>query len=149
MNAYSRRVASVILLSAFVVGLSGERARANDTAQAKEKPKVAVRSLILKDRRGLQAGGSGATLFASQEEIAKLLNENAARELGGQVDFTKEQVVWVQWTTMGPPYGSLLHEIKEGEVVFYVQKPPGRVGTTPRMGHDFFAVPANVKVKVR
>src|SRR5262249_18019758 len=58
------------------------------------------------------------------EALVRLLGKRAADELGRQVDFPREKVVLVCWTSGGPPYGALRYEVGEAEVVFFVEGPP-------------------------
>ncbi len=78
---------------------------------------------------------------------APTLGKASAQGLIDLVDFNKEAIIFVSWTTSGPPDGFLTHEVKaDGSVQFYVQGPKGvnARGARARLGADFFAVPANV-----
>lgn len=129
-----------------------------------------VRTLTLKDpQRTLpEGGGSERLVFADAQALKKGLEERVlhkyekvfvkltaaertaiaermAGELGAQVDFSKERIVWVQWGTSGPPYGKLCHEIQEKKAVFYVQAPDAvERGERSKSGHGFFAVAAEL-----
>jgi hypothetical protein len=122
------------------------------TGQGKDKPDLTVRKLTVKaDPKGLPSGGTSVTVFTSQKEAAKVVGEGVAKQLADQVDFTKEQVAHVQWTTGGPPFGVLQHEVKKTgdaqEVVFYIQGPPAGAarGRALRLGNDYFAIPPKIK----
>lgn len=84
--------------------------------------------------------------------VEKLVGKDSAKSLVELVDFKKETIVLVSWTTSGPPEGVLKFEMKgQGEarmVQFYIQGPPGGGvrGQRARIGADFFAVPSNLKV---
>jgi hypothetical protein len=84
--------------------------------------------------------------------MEKLLGQDNAKALAGQVDFGKEKIVLVSWTTSGPPEGTLKYEVKgtgkDYRVTFYVQGPPGATirGQRARIAADFFAVPRNAVV---
>jgi hypothetical protein len=70
-----------------------------------------------------------------------------ATQLGSQVDFAKERIAWVAWSTGGPPDGKLLHETKGKDLVFFVQAPAETArGKRLYRANDFFAVPVNTKV---
>ncbi|MBY0525950.1 MAG: hypothetical protein K2R98_21330 [Gemmataceae bacterium] len=142
---------------------------------AADADKAPVRQLKFKTgQASLPMGGTQVVLFADAKELIKGLEERIkdkfvegkgfipatpeerkaiaeklAKELGEQVDFTKEQIAWVGWTTSGPPEGQLKHEIKDKEVIFYVQAPAANVrGQRARIGNDFFAVPAKLKAQI-
>jgi hypothetical protein len=95
-------------------------------------------------------GQSKLTTLADVAAVEKLVGKAEAKALIGQVDFAKEKIVLVSWTTGGPPEGKLRHEVtgagKDRRVTFYVQAPPGRGprGLRARIAADFFAVPADL-----
>ncbi len=97
-------------------------------------------------------GQSKLTRLADAEAVEKLVGQAAAKSLLDVVDFKKEAIVLVSWTTSGPPEGVLKHETKgdgaDRRVQFYVQGPPGAGarGQRARIGADFFAVPREAKV---
>src|SRR5262245_29067825 len=96
-------------------------------------------------------GQSKLTRLEDAEAVAKLLGDKGkaeAKALAAQVDFKKEALVLVSWTTSGPPDGVLKYEIKDKQIIFFVQGPPagGARGQRARIGADFFAVPRDAKV---
>jgi hypothetical protein len=97
-------------------------------------------------------GQSKLTALKDAAAVEKLVGKDAAKQLLDAVDFEKEQIVLVSWTTSGPPDGMLKHELKgtgkDRKVNFYVQGPPGAKvrGQRARLGADFFAVPAKMEV---
>jgi len=97
-------------------------------------------------------GMNKVTSLTDAEAVEKLLGKNNAKALIASVDFDKEQLVLVSWSTSGPPDGVLRHEMKgdakDRKVTFYVQGPPGGGvrGQRLRLGADFFAVPRSVTV---
>lgn len=96
-------------------------------------------------------GGQGkVTRFKDAEAVGALLGPSAGRMIKA-VDFEREAVVLVSWTTSGPPEGMLRYEVKdigaEAKVVFFVSAPAARIrGQRARIAADFFAVPAGAKV---
>lgn len=119
----------------------------------KGKEKVAVRELKFKpaDPTALFTigGQSKVTRLTDTEAVEKLVGKASAKGLTDLVDFNTEAIVFVSWTSSGPPDGVLRHEVKaDGTVQFYVQGPPGGGvrGQRARLGADFFAVPTQVKV---
>ena len=84
--------------------------------------------------------------------MEKLVGKDEAKALADQVDFDRDMIVHVSWTTSGPPEGMLKHEVKgtgeDRRLTFYVQGPPGvkARGQRARIGADFFAVPKNMAV---
>jgi len=97
-------------------------------------------------------GQNKLTILGSAAAVEKLLGKDTARLLVRLVDFDREKIVLVSWTTAGPPEGVLKHEIKgEGKnrrIVFYNQGPAGVQirGQRARMAADFFAVPKDMAV---
>lgn len=144
-----------------VISINLESHSLNTVVFAKDKPanneKAAVRELKI-DRKGLRPrfGRQGATIFASLDALDKAHGEKVSVQVKKQVDFTKEDVVVVNWTTGGPPFGTLKYEMKKAkvgmEVLFYVQGPkfpPGKPavrGRALKLGFDLFAVPKKIKV---
>jgi hypothetical protein len=60
-----------------------------------------------------QIGGqSKVTTLASAAALERLVGREDAKSLADQVDFEKEMIVLVSWTTSGPPEGVLSHEVK-------------------------------------
>lgn len=97
-------------------------------------------------------GQSKATKLADAAAVEKLVGKKAAKAIADMVDFDKETVVLVSWTTSGPPDGKLQHEIKgvgkERKVIFFVQGPGGNIrGQRARIGADLFVVTKNVPVE--
>jgi hypothetical protein len=97
-------------------------------------------------------GQSKLTTLTDAAAVEKLVGNDAAKALVALVDFKKEKLVLVSWTTGGPPDGVLKHEVKkEGKgrrLTFYVQGPIGakQRGARARIGADFFAVPTDINV---
>src|SRR5262249_25549104 len=96
-------------------------------------------------------GKSKLTRCDDADAVAKLLGEDGkaeARALAAQVDFKKEALVLISWTCSGPPDGVLKHEVKNKQIIFFVQGPPagGVRGRRARIGADFFAVPRDMKI---
>jgi hypothetical protein len=130
-------------------------AGAGTAAQDKDE-KIVVRplKLVVKDFAviGRIGGQNKLTTLADATAVEKLLGKDAAKSLGDQADFAKEQIVLVSWGTSGPPDGMLKHEIKgmdkDRKLIFYVQGPVGAMvrGQRLRLGADFFAVPKGVAV---
>ena len=129
---------------------------ANDTPAVKQdkEDKIDVRPLkfVPKDIKQIhQIGGKGMlTLLADAAAVEKLVAKEAAKGLIDQVDFDKEKIVFVSWSSGGPPFGTLEHEVqgkgKDRQLVFYVQGPfgpnaRGARGEGLRIGADFFACP--------
>jgi hypothetical protein len=120
-------------------------------AQGDNQEKIAVRPLkfVPKDPTiGFKIGGQGKlTRLADAEAVEKLVGRASAQALIDLVDFKKEAIVLVSWTTSGPPDGILTHEIKKEAITFFVQGPPGANprGGRARLGADFFAVPLTVQ----
>jgi uncharacterized SAM-binding protein YcdF (DUF218 family) len=96
-------------------------------------------------------GGQGkVTKLNDAEAVGALLGPSAGRIIKA-VDFGREAVALVSWTTSGPPEGMLRYEVKENgaeaKVVFFVSAPAARIrGQRARIAADFFAVPAGAKV---
>jgi hypothetical protein len=125
-------------------------------AQGDKDEKVAVRPLKFAPKDPsvvFGIGGQGKlTPLADAAAVEKLVGKDAAKMLVDAVDFEKEQIVLVSWTTSGPPDGKLAHEVtgagKDRKLNFYVQGPKDAKirGRRARLGTDFFAVPRNVAV---
>lgn len=128
-------------------------ARTEDAPKRAEETdgSITVRPLAFKPSEGdfyIRFGGqSKVTAIEDVVAVEKLLGRDSAKQLIDRVDFTKEKVVLVSWTTSGPPEGSLKHEVKgvrkERRLVFYVQGPADAQirGARARIAADFFAVP--------
>jgi len=77
-----------------------------------------------------------------------------APQLAKQVDFAKEQILFVRWSSSGPPFGTLRYDVKaEGKthvVEFHIQEPKAKVrGEALRIGADYFAVPKGINGRFR
>lgn len=117
---------------------------------------VPVRPLAFKpseDDFFIRFGGQNKlTIFETAAAMETLLGKEAAKDLASRVDFGKERVALVSWTTGGPPEGVLKHEFEgeggEQRLVFYVQGPRGVQfrGMRALIAADFFAVPKGVAV---
>ena len=125
-------------------------------AQGEKKDKIDIRPIKFtpKDPTVIFSlgGQSKITRLDSPEEVEKFIGKASAKGLIDLVDFGKESIVFVSWTTSGPPEGMLKYEVKGAganrAVNFFVQGPPGAKirGQRARLGADFFAVPKNVNV---
>jgi len=131
------------------VGTAGEK----DKKEGKEDKSVRSLKFAPKEPAIIFAigGKSKLTRCDDAEAVAKLLGDDgkaAAKALADQVDFKKEAIVLISWTTSGPPDGVLKHEMQDKQIIFYVQGPPagGVRGQRARIGADFFAVPRDAKV---
>ena len=98
-------------------------------------------------------GGQGKlTTLTDAAAVENLVGKDAAKALVALVDFEKEKLVFVSWTTSGPPEGVLKYEVKKAgkdrRLTFYIQGPVGvkARGQRARIGADFFAVPKNLEV---
>jgi hypothetical protein len=129
----------------------GAQGRPEEAVQ-KENSAPTVRQLkfVAKDPTAIfNLGGKGKlTRLADAEAVEKLVGKDAAKSLIDAVDFTKEAIVLVSWSTSGPPDGKLQHGLKDKNLQFYVQGPPGggARGQRLRIGADFFAVPRELNV---
>jgi hypothetical protein len=131
-------------------------AHANAQGDKGKEEKSVVKALQFKPKDPtaifMIGGQSKLTTLENAEAVEKLLGKDNAKDLVGQVDFAKEKIVLVSWTTAGPPEGKLQHEVKgadkDRKVTFYVQGPPGAKvrGQRARIGADFFAVPRDLPV---
>jgi hypothetical protein len=125
-------------------------------AQAGKDEKVVVRKLKFEPKNPrliFMIGGKGKlTTLEDAAGVEKLVGQDAAKALVDLVDFKKEKIVFVSWTTGGPPDGVLSHEVKgagkELKLNFYIQGPPAGNprGQRARLGADFFAVPRSATV---
>jgi type 1 glutamine amidotransferase len=94
----------------------------------------------------------GVKVVSDQKGLVKSFGEVIAKQIAGQIDFAKEDLVHVSWGSSGPPFGTLRSEIKEGKggrgITFYVEEPKVAVrGQAFRLGNDFFAVPKESQVR--
>ena len=122
-------------------------------AAAQDKDKFEVKPLQVKGLPFNVGGGKAVTTIKSKDELEKIAGKKAAQELAGQVDFQKQEIVFVSWTTSGPPFGKLEFEVigkdKDRVVEFYIREPNVKVrGQAARIGADFFAVPKETKVRL-
>jgi RNA polymerase sigma factor (sigma-70 family) len=97
----------------------------------------------------------GVSIFTTEKEAAAVVGDGIAKQLAEKVDFKKEKVAFVRWSSGGPPFDTLAPEVKktdDGYVVTFAQKSavkPGQPrGRALRMGRDYFAVPVAVKVNL-
>jgi hypothetical protein len=129
-------------------------AAAGLAAQGDEK--VIVRPVPFKPQDPaffFRVGGQGkVTTLADAAAVEKLVGKADAKVLADKVDFAREMLVLVSWTTSGPPEGVLKHEVKgagkDRRLTFYVQGPAGAKirGQRARIGADFFIVPRDIAV---
>lgn len=126
--------------------------RAGEVSAQGKAANVEVRALKLAPPRPPMtiytfAGRNEMISFANAEAIEKLMGKDTARGLVDAVDFSKEKIVLVSWTTSGPPDGVLRYQEKNGTIEFFVQGPGGVLrGERLRLGADFFAVPRDAEV---
>jgi hypothetical protein len=101
-------------------------------------------------------GGGGAQVFARPTLAAELggrvVSDGWRKErdaLAGKVDARRESLVFVRYSTSGPPYGELKYRLSRGkrEVEFYCQEPKGDRGEKGKAGAAFFAAPKGFEVK--
>jgi hypothetical protein len=76
----------------------------------------------------------------------------AAKKLAGLVDFKTEQVVFVRWQSVGPPFEILGHKVEKGKFGYTVHfhrmpQPATAVGQRKRFDSEFFALPASATVE--
>jgi len=126
----------------------------NADAQGDEKITVRMLKFTLKDPTvGFTIGGlSKLTKLTDAAAVETLVGKPSAKGLTDLVDFEKEMIVCVSWTTSGPPEGTLKYEVKgagkDRKLNFFVQGPSGAKirGQRARIAADFFAVPKGVNV---
>ena len=99
-------------------------------------------------------GGRKILALDTVQELEKLVGAKAAPQLAKQVDFAKERILFVSWSTSGPPFGTLKFEVKAEDkshvVEFCIQEPKAKVrGEALRLGADYFAVPKVVNGRFR
>jgi hypothetical protein len=84
-------------------------------------------------------------ILESAAKAKQSVSEEDAERLLARVDFEKEKVVYLFWSTGGPPFGVLKHEIQgkgeERRLVFYKEGPRGPRGRALRNNSNMFAVP--------
>ncbi len=143
------RIAGLVFLIA--IAASGILAAADEAKDDQVVRKLAVK-VDLPDL-GKLSTTRGATTIHSSEEAGKLFGEGIAKQIAGQIDFAKEDVVLIGWGKAGPPFAKLDYEIKdekEGKVIkFHLQQPKhSRMhGNVAMRVNDFFAVPKGAKVE--
>ena len=150
---YERRIEMFRTMGFFFLMATASSILAADDAAKDNSPirKVAVK-VDLPDLGKLSAS-RGITTFHSSEEAEKSLGEGIAKQIAGQIDFAKEDLVLVAWAKVGPPFATLAYEIKDekdGKVIrFHLQQPkPSRLhGNVAMRVTDFFAVPKGAKVE--
>jgi hypothetical protein len=153
MNTMIRVTAACMVgLASAVTFMAAEPSERTDGADAS----IAVRALTFKPtERPFNRFGGGTqpvTIMKDATAMEKLLGKDAAKELSARVDFTKEWVVRVIWSTGGPPDGRLEHEVQgngqDRRLVFYVQGPAGgqQRGARETCSADFFVIPKDVAV---
>jgi hypothetical protein len=132
--------------AAFVSGSASE-------VNAQRKGDIEVRQLKLAPTRPPMtiytfAGRNEMMSFPDLETLEKLMGKEAAAGLADQIDFNKEKIVLVSWSTPGPPDGVLRYQVKrDGTLEFFVEGPGGGMrGKRLRLSADFFAVPRDVEV---
>jgi hypothetical protein len=139
---------------AVALGLAADAGVAQD--KKAEKPEVRhVKFTPADPTLAFMIGGKGkVTVLMDAESVEKQFAKADAKMLADAVDFTKESLALVSWTTSGPPDGVLQHEFKgegkERKLTFYVQGPPGAKirGQRARIAFDFFVVPRDVAVSL-
>jgi len=119
-------------------------------AAADEKKPVQVRPLKLTGLRFMDTGQQ-VTVLKSTADVEKAAGKSAADQVAKLVNFDKEDVVLVRWTSSGPPFDSLEYEVKGNAVEFYLKDPTkgGIRGQALRLGADFFAVTKGATVTLR
>ncbi len=131
--------------SAFVLGLL---ALMPATSSAQDAVVVRALKFMPKDpTTAFKIGGQGKlTTCTDAAAVEALVGKDSAKALTDLVDFAKEDLVLVSWTTSGPPDGVLKHEVKGRKLIFFVQGPGGAGvrGQRARIGADFFAIPKGV-----
>ncbi len=156
MNRLIRATAVCLVGLAFTIAASCARAEEAPKRAEAADGSITVRPLAFKpseDGFYIRFGGQAkVTTMESAAAVEELLGKATAKQILDVVDFTKEKVVLVSWSTSGPPEGSLKHEVegegKERRLVFYVQGPAGSQirGMRERIAADFFAVPKDLVV---
>lgn len=97
-------------------------------------------------------GQAKVTRLTDAKAVEALAGKDSVEKLIKGVDFGRETIVLVSWTTAGPPEGMLQHEtIKvngETRIVFFVKAPAGVLirGMRARIAADFFVVPKDAKI---
>jgi hypothetical protein len=101
----------------------------------------------------IRHGGQGkVTRLTDAKAVEALAGKDSVEKLIKGVDFARETIVLVSWTTAGPPEGMLQHETSkangETRIVFFVKAPVGALirGMRARIAADFFVVPKDAKI---
>ena len=94
-------------------------------------------------------GTPGVTVVNDEKQMKESFGEAIAKQIVGNVDFAKENLVHVAWGSSGPPFGDLRYDGKDEKIItFFVKEPKAAIrGQAYRLGNDFFAVPKKAKVK--
>jgi hypothetical protein len=132
-------------LLGLVLVLGGVAAAAPVPVVEEKKPAV-VRPLKVMGLR-FDDSAQGLSTYKSAAEVEKAAGKPVAEQIAKLVDFDKEDVVFVRWTSSGPPFGMLQHEVKDQAVEFYIKDPAmGKIrGQALRLGADFFGVTKGAK----
>ncbi|HZZ80925.1 MAG TPA: hypothetical protein VFE62_20655 [Gemmataceae bacterium] len=139
------RIALCLIALAGLVTVS----HAQPDKKADAKPAVRALKFSAKDPSLVfKIGAKGkVTVLEDAAAVEKLVGKESAKQLVDAVDFTKDKIAFVSWSTGGPPDGKLTYRGKENMITFYVQAPQAKArGERLRIGADFFAVPRNFKV---
>jgi hypothetical protein len=101
-----------------------------------------------------RGAGTNITILESAKDLDKLVGPKGSAQLAKQVDFAKEQILFVRWSSSGPPFGTLQFDVKaEGKthvVEFYIQEPKAKArGESLRIRADYFAVPRGINGRFR
>jgi len=135
---------AMIFGAMFAIDIAAQGDKGKDAKIAVRALKFAPKDVTILYKIG---GLSKLTTLADAEAVEKLVGKESAKGLVDAVDFTKEQIVLVSWTTAGPPEGTLKHEMRDGKIHFFIQGPDAKTrGARARLGADFFAVPRDSKV---
>ena len=147
MNSRMKILLAMLCSLLFMAGLAAQVSQ----AQEEKKEQTVVRQLKFMPKDPTVVFGIGGqsrlTTLADAAAVEKLVGKDAAKALVDQVDFEKEMIVLVSWTTSGPPEGMLKYQIQgtgeDRRVTFYVQGPPGaRVrGQRVRIARGFLCDP--------
>jgi hypothetical protein len=91
-------------------------------------------------------------VFTSQKEAEQGMGAVVAKQLGEQVDFTKEKVAFVRWRSFGPPFDTIEANVTKTDNGFELRIEQKNAPASPRSGalrvnSDFYAVPTSVHVE--
>ena len=108
-----------MLRTSIILAVLGAMVSQPTSAGEKGKDDKSVRMLKFAPKKAatlFTIGGKSQVMRCDDvDAVAKLLGNDGATEakaLAAQVDFDKESIVLVSWTTSGPPDGVLKHESK-------------------------------------